>query len=269
MGTEPEACLGKLPPACREGAQWELACHKRLAVREYHPRGISSPLPVAGVRCGVWRAPPGKGARAGLVFAHPTWIARFWLSLNGWIWLMWLSCHSLCNCSTCAGQMKGEKFQGSAVQWAVTWILVSHAPSAWNSTVRAWGAGGGCWCAFLEKQVWVAWPLSPGSEQPGTLSRFHLPSGNTSQTYGVGLSLPPWWEAGQSPGQTRGSGSAEKRGHWAGELLEGPGTTLISANGIIRVDLPCLWGLEPLRGSLMSIRGAKLMGWAGFCPQDS
>lgn len=45
-----------------------------------------------------------------------------------------------------------------------------------------------------------------------------------------------------------------------GELLEGPGTTVISANGIIRISPMCLGVPEPLRGSLMSIRGAKLMG---------
>ncbi|CAI9171882.1 unnamed protein product [Rangifer tarandus platyrhynchus] len=87
-------------------------------------------------------------------------------------------------------------------------------------------------------------PFLAEPEWLGLVDVTFLPLALASRTHGVGLSLRPRREAGQSPGQARGSESAEKRGPCAGELLGDPGTTLISANGTTRISPTCLGGLS-------------------------
>ena len=124
------------------------------------------------------------------------------------------------------------------------------------------------WSAFLEEQVWVAWPLSPGSERSGSLSLIHIPQSKSDPRGGA---QPPALTGGRAVTWA----SAGLRKCWetgplhGGGLLEGPGTTVISAKGTTRISPTCLGGLESLRGSLMSVRGAMLMRWAGLWPQDS
>lgn len=75
---------GKLPPACRDGAQWELACHKCLAVPEVAAGGFRVPSLWPGHDVGS-EGSPGKGARARPVLLtnmnHPFLAEPEWLDL--------------------------------------------------------------------------------------------------------------------------------------------------------------------------------------------